>query len=449
MSASPAPFSKCGACTVGIGLISKKRDLGPTPVEKATGNEVDKGSVVLDVLRVIAYTWGSGGVLRVAEKYVERKPIQRRDLLHVILPFAGAGIIEDLQRPKMAGGQSAQPSPLIGVQPQGMSHELKKTPEMKGEGKLDAKPLHSPVIPSVPKQIPSLEELRESIRKLGEQVKLPRDEDREAPRSLEDPWALRWRGILSRYPRILILGAQGTGKSCLAYWLLEILHHRCRCFAYGLPGEGASYIPSWLGVIHDLSDAPPGSIVLVDEAYLVLFSRESLTRKNSEFVRLLNLARQKNLGFIFVAHEARHIDKNVLSSVDTLIMKRPAPLQLELDRSFLRPYLIKAQRVFEGKNQTQSKRISYLCFTPSDFEGVLENPQPSFWSERLSHAFSSGNVGIELKPGRELSKEERMERAKELQDSGYSYGQIAKALGVGKTTAYRWLNPEKNSGTEE
>ena len=58
-------------------------------------------------------------------------------------------------------------------------------------------------------------------------------------------------------------------------------------------------------------------------------------------------------------------------------------------------------------------------------------------------------MGIELKPVRELSKEERMERARELQDSGYSYGQIAKALGVGKTTAYRWLNPEKNSGTEE
>ncbi len=34
----------------------------------------------------------------------------------------------------------------------------------------------------------------------------------------QDPWAVKWRAILSRYPRILIIGAQGTGKSCLAYY---------------------------------------------------------------------------------------------------------------------------------------------------------------------------------------------------------------------------------------
>jgi len=109
LSTSPAPFVKCRACKVGIGMISKKKDLGPTPVEKATGNEVNKGSTVWDFLKVIGYVWGSGGVLHMAGKYVHRKPIQRGDLLHVILPLVGAGIIEDLQRPKMAGGQSAPP----------------------------------------------------------------------------------------------------------------------------------------------------------------------------------------------------------------------------------------------------------------------------------------------------------------------------------------------------
>ena len=208
----------------------------------------------------------------------------------------------------------------------------------------------------------------------------------------DDPRALQWRKILSsRLPRILILGAQGTGKSCLAFWLLEILQGRCSCFVYRLPEEGVSLIPSWLGVIQDLNDAPPTSLILIDEAYLVLFSRESWARKNRDVVKILNLARQKRLGFIFVAHEARHIDKNILSCIDTLIMKRPSPLQVELDRSFLRGYLLKAQKAFEGKSDSFSKSISYICFSPSGFEGTLENPKPSFWSEKLSHIFATGN----------------------------------------------------------
>ncbi|GAH13002.1 unnamed protein product, partial [marine sediment metagenome] len=80
-------------------------------------------------------------------------------------------------------------------------------------------------------------------------------------------------------------------------------------------------------------------------------------------------------------------------------------------------------------------------FSPSGFEGVLQNPKPSFWSEKLSHIFASGNLGNVEKPARELSKEEKKKRAKELQDDyGYSYGEIAKRLGIGKTTAYRYLD---------
>ena len=168
------------------------------------------------------------------------------------------------------------------------------------------------------------------------------------------------------------------GKSCLAFWLLEIMHERCSCFVYRLPEEGVSLIPPWLGVIHNLNDAPLTSLILIDEAYLVLFSRESQTRKNRDIVKILNLARQKRLGFIFVAHEARHIDKNILSCIDTLIMKRPSPLQVELDRSFLKSYLLKAQKVFEGKSDTSCRILSYISFSPSGFEGVLENPKPSF-----------------------------------------------------------------------
>jgi len=67
----------------------------------------------------------------------------------------------------------------------------------------------------------------------------------------------------------------------------------------------------------------------------------------------------------------------------------------------------------------------------------------------LSHIFASGNVGKIEKPAQKLSIEEKKGRARKLRTLyGYSYGEIAKELGVGKTTAYRWLNEGNNSGTK-
>ncbi len=266
----------------------------------------------------------------------------------------------------------------------------------------------------------------------------------------QDPWAAKWRGILSRYPRILIIGAQGTGKSCLAYYLTEILHSRSRCYVYRLPEEGISLIPSWLGVIQNLEEVPPGSIVLIDESYLTLFSRESSSRQNKNIVKIINLARQKKLGFIFVAHEARHIDKNLLSCIDTLVIKKPGPLQVGLDRSLLKPFLLKAQNAFQDKNEAISWKTSYVGFASSGFEGMLENLKASFWSEKLSHIFASGKMGGEARPAQELSRKEKKKRAKTLHDEyGYSYADIGLELGVGKTTAYRWVNEKPQSGTRE
>ncbi len=224
---------------------------------------------------------------------------------------------------------------------------------------------------------------------------------------IEDPRALRWLRILCEHPRLLILGAQGMGKSCFAFWLLEIMRYRGRCYVYRLQEEGRYLIPPWIGVLQKLADAPPGSIILIDEAHLICPSRESQTRANREITRFMSLARQKDISLIFVAHESRHLEKNITSGINALVLKKPAPLQVELDRSFLRVYLLKAQHVFKGKSDATSRSFSYVCFSPSGFEGVLENAKPSFWTEKLSHIFALGHLGKLERPAQQLSNEEK------------------------------------------
>lgn len=95
-------------------------------------------------------------------------------------------------------------------------------------------------------------------------------------------------------------------------------------------------------------------------------------------------------------------------------MKKPLPLQVELDSYFFRGYLLKAQRAFERKSDISSKSISYICFSPSGFKGALENPKPSFWSEKLSHIFASGNFGKIEKPAQRLNIDEKKRKSKEI-----------------------------------
>lgn len=63
--------------------------------------------------------------------------------------------------------------------------------------------------------------------------------------------------------------------------------------------------------------------------------------------------------------------------------------------------------------------------------------------------YTLGKLAGETRPAQKLSKKEKKERARGLHnDYGHSYGQIARELGIGKTTAHRWVNEKPQSGTE-
>jgi len=73
----------------------------------------------------------------------------------------------------------------------------------------------------------------------------------------------------------LILKAEEEERACgqaLAYRLLGLFRHRALPFVLGVPPQGRKLLPERLGTIND---APQGSTLLVDKAYLRFGARES------------------------------------------------------------------------------------------------------------------------------------------------------------------------------
>ena len=77
---------------------------------------------------------------------------------------------------------------------------------------------------------------------------------------------------------------------------------------------------------------------------------------------------------------------------------------------------------------------------------LVQNQLASFWKPALSKAFAGATHGSQQpatgkqRKGEKTAKEEMVNRAKAMREAGQSYGQIAKALGVSKSTAYELVN---------
>ena len=111
---------------------------------------------------------------------------------------------------------------------------------------------------------------------------------------------------------------------------------------------------------------------------------------------------------------------------------------MKLDRPELNDILAKAQQKLKGIPAVDRKRYAFLHSPDCDYSDLIEVPLPSFWSEELGkiHGRVESLSEGETLP-KQLSKEEKIARAKELAELGY---RIMKMLDVSRTSVYRYVN---------
>lgn len=302
--------------------------------------------------------------------------------------------------------------------------------------------LGPPAVPDAPKNPMAVEgswkEFQDALAKLDPTAQ-PSQTKREIEQKQLAYAAQTWLRCVTHPCVVVILGKLGSGKSSLAYWLLELLRARAPVYVVGLPDAALKLLPDWIGSVATLDRLPQDCIALIDEAGLQFPARDSGARRKSKLIETLNLSRHRGQTLIFVSKEGRQIDREIMSAASVLILRQPSAFQARYERKEVQDIVDAAMKAFAGLKD-DPKKYAYAFAREAEFAGMLRIYLPSFWSEELSRAFrqyvASTNADMTAKM---LTREEKIRKAKEMRASGYSLRQIGQTLGVCAATALNYL----------
>lgn len=186
----------------------------------------------------------------------------------------------------------------------------------------------------------------------------------------------------------VVAGRRGSGKSGFGFRILEDARNASReTYAVGFPPEAKQFLPGYINLVDNLTDAKNGSLVLMDEAVLQYNARAWNKSGNTKLLEIIDLARHRDLAVIFIAINTAMLDPNILRAIDTLILKEPSLLQEFMERPFLKKFMNVAMTAFKDIPANERPAHSYVF--DDTFEGMIRTELPTFWSEDLSKSWKN------------------------------------------------------------
>ncbi len=218
-----------------------------------------------------------------------------------------------------------------------------------------------------------------------------------------------WDKVIHTKASYLILGDVGTGKSGLAYWLMETYgaKYGLNPVVVGLPSKKLALLPKTFKSLPSPDEVAneEKAIVFVDEADIQLGIENTKAR---EYVtNFLSLPRQRHQILLLAFHFPRLVLARYLPFFTAFLHKRP-------------PYLIEFASKGKGDAMYQmmmkaEERFAELVppnFQPTDekpqpeavvshtyivaprlrWQGIAQNPVASFWSQDLSEIWAGTDV---------------------------------------------------------
>lgn len=236
---------------------------------------------------------------------------------------------------------------------------------------------------------------------------------------------------ISTHPTsVVILGGKGYGKSALGHAILEYLHLKTGrvVVLYAPLTLPKRILPGWLRIVDSWDNIPDNAIVLVDEAALMLPSRNPGSKANRTFTELNAISRQKNLTLIFVSQSSRSLDVNALTAGDIeIIYKKPPTFAGINERKEVRDMSKVAKKLLDGVDQAHLKEYSVIFASSGDVM-LMKSGLASYWNEDVSTMYKDcvGSASQQEQVKTDSKKDEILR----LSSQGMTQLEISQKLGV-------------------
>lgn len=216
----------------------------------------------------------------------------------------------------------------------------------------------------------------------------------------QQPQSNQWDRVIQPNSSYLIVGDVGTGKSALAYYLLEAYSQKYNLLptVVGLPRDKQTLLPSNFIVLDNPSECTKheNTIAFIDEADLQLPIED--TKARQYVVNFLSLPRHRKQIFLLAFHFPRLVLGRYLPFFAAFLLKRP-PYLIEFAgkrrNDALTQMITRAEERFpELPSQEDVVKNTYVVAPRIRWQGMLENSLCSFWGQELSEVWS----GTEVEP---------------------------------------------------